>query len=375
MHDDPRSTLRALTLPLHMTSLLLVAIFSFLFLLAANAEIIALPLALVIGSWFFKYAFLLLDHAAQGRPGALVLTLEDANPVGETRPLLYGLAIAAFCLATGALDGVTDPNVVFALRLLGLLALPAVLATHLVTGAFARALNPLTVTRMVGCLGPGYLLVLLVAAGCAWIGRDIVLGGGHLGLFLQIALLELLWLAMFAVLGGLIHERRVELGFEPEQSPERQRQRADEARDRERNRFVDQLFVEFRSGSTANAWETIQRRVGASHDPVAEYAWIHARVAAWPNPRLANRVARELLPLLLARQRNGEALAIVKNRLDADSGFRPQSGDELIRLAELARAGGERSVAGALVTDFEQRFPDHPARNTARRLAAELGHP
>ena len=267
------ATLRHLALPLHAAPLLLVTIFAVLLRLAVYGGLLGLPALLIIGSWFFKYAFLLLDHAANGRPGAPVLSVEDANPLGEVRPLLYGAGAGVFYMATGALGSVVGPELVSGLRLLGLLVLPAIVATHSITGSFTEAISPATIIRVIWRLGAGYPLVLFVALACGWAGRAIVLDGGHLDLLLRIALLMLLWLAMFAVLGGLIHDRRLELGSEPEQSPERRECRDERDRERERDHFIDQVFAEYRAGSRGNPWASIQARAMASPSPVSEYAW------------------------------------------------------------------------------------------------------
>jgi TolA-binding protein len=79
-----------------------------------------------------------------------------------------------------------------------------------------------------------------------------------------------------------------------------------------------------------------------------------------------------LLPLLLKARRHGEALKLVKARLQADPEFRPLASAELIKLAELARDGGERPVARALLHDFDRRFPDDPAHSSAKQLAELL---
>lgn len=355
-----------------MAPLLLIAIFSLLLRLGVNAGLFGIPILLIIGSWFFKYAFVLLDHAAQGRPGAPVLTPEQANPLGEMRPVAYGVLIAAFYLATGALGGVFGSGLASALRLLGLAALPAILATHTITGAWSEALNPRTIAFTTQRLGSGFVLIMCVAVGCWWLGRAIVLDGGHLAFLLRVALLMLVWLTLFSVLGGVIHARRLELGFDAEQSPERAQRRETQERDRSRDVFLDRIFAEYRSGNHRNAWDSIQQRATRSPDAVAEYAWIYERVATWPKPRLANRVAQELLPPLLAAKRSSEALRIVKGRLQADAEFRPLASGELITLAQLARDGGDRPLARALLQDFERRFPDDAARKSARQLAEQL---
>jgi len=369
---DGLATLRYLALPFHTASLLLVALFSVLLRLALHAGLLGLPALLIIGSWFLKYAFLLLDHAAHGRPGAPVLSVEDANPLGEARPLLYGMVVGVFYMATGALEEFATPGLVSALRLLGLLALPGVLAAHAISGSFTAALNPATVVGVTRRLGSSYLVVLCVALACGWAGRAIVLDGGHLAFLLRIALMMLLWLALFAVLGGAIHVRRVELGFEPEHSAEKRVRRDERDRDRERDRFLDQVFAEFRAGARGNPFATIQHRANQSPKPLAEYLWIYDRVATWPNPKLSSRVAQELLPLLLASNRNSEALRVATSQLQADEHFRPLASDSLLRLAELARDAGDRPLARALLGEFDRYYPDDPMAQRAHRLAAEL---
>jgi hypothetical protein len=299
----------------------------------------------------------MLDHAAHGRPGTPVLSAEDANPLGETRPILYGAAIAAFYGASGALDAAIGATAVSAIRVAGLLLLPAILATHVVTDSFATALHPLAIAATLRGLGIGYVAVLAAALACGALGHFVAFDAGHLALITKIALVMSLGLAVFQLLGALIHRRRFELGFDADHAPERRQRRDDQDRDRERDRFVDQLFAECRSGSTRNAWATIERRAGGGAGRLPELEWIHQRVAAWPDPRLANRVAKELIGLLLAARRNGDALEVVRGRLQADAEFRPVFSEETIRLAELARDAGDRPLARRLRAILDEGTP------------------
>ena len=364
--------MRYLALPFHAAPLLLVAIFAVLLRLALHAGLLGLPALLILGSWFFKYAFMLLDHAAEGRPGAPVLTPEAANPVGEVRPLAYALAAGVFYMGTGAIGELIGTAAVTVIRLLGLVALPAIIATHTITGSFGQALNPLAIAAMTRRLGSGYVLVIGVAIGAGLLGRAIVLDGDHLAFILRIAALMLLWLVMFSVLGGVLHARRFEVGFEPEHSPARRTRLDERDRDREREHFIDLVFAEFRAGRRANPLASIQQRASQSSNPLAEYAWIHDRLATWPDPSLANRVAQELLPLLLAARRHSDALKLVKSRLQADREFRPLASEHLRRLAELARDAGDRPLARSLLHDFDRCYQDDPMAQRAQRLAAEL---
>jgi hypothetical protein len=158
---DARTVFRSLLLPLQMAPLLLVGIFSLLLALGVNTLPLGMAIVLIIGSWFFKYAFLLLDHAAEGRPGAPVLSVEAASPLGEMRPLAYALATVVFYFGTGAIGELVGPGILTVIRLLGLVALPAMIATHTVTGSLARALSPPAIAAMIVRLGWGYVLVVV----------------------------------------------------------------------------------------------------------------------------------------------------------------------------------------------------------------------
>lgn len=349
--------------------LLLVVIFSTLLVLAAHAGALGIPAALIVGSWFLKYAFVLLEHLAHGRPGLPVLSAEDANPFGERRPVVYATLLAAGWAVTGAAGAVLGAGAATGLRIGALLLLPAVIAGHVVCGRLAEALRPRAIAGTLRALGPAYVGIVGAAIACGWAARGIALDAAHHSLWLGIAVLMTLWLALFAVLGLAIHRRRFELGFDPEHSPERRDAR--EARDleRERSAFMDRLFTETRAGPTGNAWASIEARLAGQGARADELAWILERLTAWPDPRLAHRVAQELVPLLLEARRTGAALDVVRARMRADPAFRPARATDTLRIAELARAAGDRATSRALLADIASRFPDDPAAAAAAGLA------
>lgn len=353
--------------------LLLVGLFSLLLVVALQAGIFGLALLCIIGSWFLKYAFVLLEHTAQGRPGAPVLSMEDANPFGEKRPLLFALLIAAWFGLTLLIGAALSEPLAGALRIVGMIALPAVIAVHAVTGSLPQALNPRSVFGMMQRLGSSYFVVMVVATACALLAQWIVLDDvANLGLLWRIACSMLLWLLLFALLGAVIHDRRLEIGFDPEHSPEKTAQRDTAELEKERARFIDQVFAEYRSGASQNAWQSIQRRVGAGAAAIPEYQWLLQRMAPWPGQSLTQRVARELLGLLLEHHRNGEALQVVRAQVTTDAGFRPATAEQTVQMAQLARDGGDWPLARTLLSDFEARFPAHPARGRVTQLVEQL---
>ena len=163
------------------------------------------------------------------------------------RPLAYGMLAAVFDAASDILRDWRPDRA--AVRLLGLASLPALLATNVVTGSFLQALNPLALVEMTRRLGPATCSSCLLAAACWWLGSAIVMGGAQLTLLLRIALLMLLWLALFAWWAASCTNAASRWGSKPRHSPERLRLREDADRDRSRDRFIDQVFAEFRSGA------------------------------------------------------------------------------------------------------------------------------
>jgi hypothetical protein len=96
------------------------------------------------------------------------------------------------------------------------------------------------------------------------------------------------------------------------------------------------------------------------------------RMTLWPQQSLAQRVARELLGLLLVHQRTGAALQVVRSQVKADATFRPTTAEQTVQLAQLARDGGEWPLARTLLSDFDSRFPAHPAQPRVAQLKEQL---
>jgi len=377
--------LRYLIRPLQIEGALFIAVIGVLLGLARIGGLAGLSIAVAAATCLSKYAFIFLDHLADGKPGGPIFSWEMANPAGEARPWLYLVSILVFVTVTELLSAVLGATWVFALRLLCICLLPAFIAVHSITGSFIEALNPAAVIAMAWRMGWGYLCVLAVAVVCLVAMQLFVLPAsseeepGLRVLTLQFmphvmhaTLLAYLWLAMFAVLGGTLFEFRNEIGYDAAHSPERKQARVDAEQDVQRNQFIDRVFGEYRSGAYINAWNSIQERVRASEDALAEYRWVLERIATWPSPRLANRMVQEMLPLLLAKRLSGEALGLVKNRLKADQAFRPATGEYTLKMAQLACDGGDRPLARALLQDFERYFPDDPVRGSVVHLSAQL---
>ena len=328
---------RYLAIPLRTAPLLLIGTFAVLLVLAVKARFFGIPLGLILLSWFSKYSFVLMDHLADGVVEPPTLSIEMVNPLTEQRPMILLLmAIGLFYASDAASYWVGERGALVFTFAIGAI-LPAVVAVQGATGTVVQSLNPRRV----------------------------------LGL---IALLMYAWLAMFALIGGVLFERRLDIGLEDVHTPEHwDAGDGDDAPDeRTRDREIDRIYAEWRGGAHANAWKTVLGLVNNGSDQIAELRWLYQRAAQWPDGRLADRLARELLPRLLVKRITGEALDLARERLRKDARFRPASSADLLTLVQLARTAGDRPTARLLLQDFSKLYPGDPAQAMVDRLNTQL---
>jgi hypothetical protein len=356
-----------------LASVIFVIIASVSFALAFRAGLFGIPLMGIMATWFFKYGLVTVEHVAWDHVEEPVLSVEMLHPLeqGKSIVLLFVTAVFfAIYYAARFWFGYIAGTIV-GLAAVGLL--PVVIAVQTAKDRALLALNPVDWFHAIRWLKTDYLLLL----GCIliyWLFAYILMVsslGDLVPFVVQVALLMFGWLAVCALLGGAIRERRIS---DPDDSPLERYQEAESQEEiaKRRERKIDSIYGEWRSGAQKNAWQTLMREVEESGDPLQELRWMNERVARWPEPRLASRVAQELVPRLLAISRLSEALTVTRQRLAADPDYRPVTAMETLRMVRVARDGGDRPTARALLRDFQRIFPNDPLQRAADDLAAQL---
>jgi hypothetical protein len=370
--------LRSLAIPLRMAPLLLIGTFSLLLILAMKAGLFGIPLGLIVLSWFTKYSFVLMDHLAEGVVEPPVLSIEMVNPLSEQRPMIMLLLTIGLFYASDAASYWVGKQGALVLMVAVGATLPAIVAVQGATGTVVQSLNPRRVLGLIGRLRGDYVLILGFV-GLVWLFFRIVLEsafGDALPLMLRIALLMYAWLAVFSLIGGVLFERRLELGLDDVHTPESVDPGDDDEDDtpdeRARDKEIDRIYAEWRGGAHANAWKSVLALVSDSRDELIELRWLYQRAAQWPDGRLAERLARELLPRLLAKRITGEALDVARERLRKNPQFRPAASADLLTLVHLAQAAGDRATARLLLHDFAALYPGDPAQAVVDRLNTQL---
>jgi hypothetical protein len=347
-------------------------VFAMLLAIASKAGLImGIAMAVMITSWFFKYAYALFDHTVRGFDEPPTLDIDMLNPLNEQRPLAQVVILALIYVAVTYVKHTLGSAVAAIIAVTAILLAPASVAVLGLESNIIKAANPIAWVRMVLGLGPMYLLVLMVIAGYGLL--IAFLGRWELWLPAQIAIFMFGILSVFSVLGGALYERRHELGLETWASPEltEGRRQAEELRQSERE--VTEAYGQMRAGSHTQAWAALQTWLSSRGHAPDDYRWLCGRVALWGDPRYVTRLTEEYVDRLLALKRNGEALDVVAARLTEDPGFRPKSAVATLQIARFAAGGGGKPpVARALLADFSTRFAGDRCVPAASALARQL---
>jgi hypothetical protein len=344
--------LRYLIRPLETTSLLVIGFFMLGFELALHGGLYGLIMGVLMLSWFFKYAYVLLDATANGVTEPPVLSIEMLNPV-EQRPLMQLIICVAFGWVVYEVGGAVG----LIIGVLGLFYLPASMA---VLGASVRAIdavNPLALTRTIKGLGVYYPLILAIIGG--YVIVIVLLARIDIWEQLKVAFLLFAIYSIFCVLGGALYERRHALGLEPTHTPERKAERKEQERAKERHKAIDEVYGEARGGNFAAARDSLLRWLRFVDADLLErdVRFIFGQAREWQDERAFVFVSRFLISHLIETGKTGTAVEIVDGVLTRAPAMKLGTASDTLKLASLARAAGKRSLALRILAQFEIQFP------------------
>src|SRR5579863_10477901 len=207
MRNWQSNVIRHLLRPARGGAAAVLIVFAILLTIASKAGLITgIIMAVMVTSWFFKYAYVLFDHTVRGFDEPPVLDVDMLNPLNEQRPLAQVVILALVFVAVTYVKHMLGSTVAAIVAVAAILLAPASVAVLGLESNIIKAANPVAWVRMVLGLGPMYLLVLIVIAGYGLLIAFIA----HWELWLSVQIATFLFgvLSVFSVLGGALYERR-----------------------------------------------------------------------------------------------------------------------------------------------------------------------
>lgn len=326
------------------------------FALAMRAGLLGLPLYAILVSWTAKYWFVLLESSAHGLPPP-VLSIERVNPFDEWRPLAALLIVASVAGVLALVAPTAGRSVTLALGAIALALAPASFGLLAVDGSLFRALNPVACLTIARVLRATYVALVVVAI--SFVALVAALDRADVPFVVTTAAALLLFLAYATLLGGALHEHRLELGLEAIAAPERAVAREHEERQREFDLAAEAIYGSVRARQLDAAWRAVQGWLASHRDP-DDWAALLERAERWEDPRIADGLRRELVARLQAVGRRGDALLTIESAWRRGFRYAPSSGPELATLVRLAIDVGHEATAERLLSECAAAFPNDP---------------
>lgn len=293
--------------------------------------------------WVFKYCYVLVERVADGAPEPPVLDTDMLSPF-EIRPWIQLALLAGGGWLAYFVGGTAGKAIAVAL----VLWIPASIAILGIGERPWEALNPVTIFRVVRGFGAHYLVLLAVMA----LGVPLLLWIWRLDLLLVLKVVALVWfeVAYFALVAGLMHARRRQIGYEPSRSPERAAAREEAERVRLRAQMLDEVFANVRIGKHVDATTPLAAWLRNLDAECAERDARHVteQAIAWRSPAALNTIGSTLIRHLLRFGRADIALGIFERLRGASGGFTMDSAPDLRTLIEYAESVGREDLAAVM---------------------------
>ena len=187
----------------------------------------------------------------------------------------------------------------------------------------------------------------IVALGAAYLGLLVVLVR-RLSPVPTAAVAQLLLFSLATALGTAVHARRLELGFEPSRSPERDSEHAARREARAHAEVADELFALIRVRRTADAWAAATAWLDRSGRQPDAHRWLRDRALSWGEAAFADSLNDLLVGRLVALGRRGEALEEVESCWRRGGRYAPRDSRDRDALESAARALGRHATLDRL---------------------------
>ena len=346
--------LRALSIPFHLTSVVFVALLSLILAVVIRYDtsgFLWLVPAIIAISWIFKYAFAMLESIADGETQAPVASIEMLS-VFEQRPLILSLLLLAIGQFTLWMDNVAG----YLLMAMLLALLPASIGILGSTGRAMLSLNPVAIVQTARGMGWYYLLILLVImfviAATGWLAPVVWKSVLYIQMGMSI-------LVVFSLIGGVMYERRIEIGHEPRHSPERRLVHDQREHHRQLKQTLDEIYNAVRLGDLVRGMGQLEQWLATVSEDViaADCLHIHSTVINWGDSEMTTAASRALITALVKVRQPEMVVEIIASTLRTLPDFTLKSENSLLTVVHSLQSLGKDAFALLLLKNFVNAFP------------------
>jgi hypothetical protein len=312
--------------------------------IAKLAGILGIWLGILLALSLWRYCYEVLRRFAQGRSELPPPDIESMNPVGELLLVLHFFAFPGLIFATTPYQPVGTLVAIFVA-----FVFPASAALMGITRDLTASLNPVAIARFIGIFGRDYIKLVFAYLGISFLAMfidGVVIS--QLGFFSLIFSMMLeVWalLVVFALIGEVVHQRRLELDIPGEL---RSQEDFDQSvREREWKSVLDRAYASIRGGLIEAGYLTLRQFLEHNNNSAESQYWLFENMLEWENKRYALEVAARLIEDQVEQDRPASALELYQRCRRFDSEF-SLSRPIAERIAHYAHSIGQHGVASEL---------------------------
>lgn len=321
--------------------------------------IVALILLLMVTVAMYRYAFECLRATANGQltpPEGGFLSTTDKSLGWKLIGLMIILGIVA-----GLGAGLLGPRLGIAWLLFVGICMPAAVMVLAMDENIGAAINPGKWFSIIGRIGWSYLAVVglcLAVLMSEGFGQNLVIKFKMFPPAVTLVVVSVISnyciVVMFHLMGYLLYQYHHEVGFVPDAPQALQRPLAQMDPDQE---LLDRASAMVREGRPEDATMLLGGRLRASGGTAAVHAQYRKLLNLSGDKTELLRHGQEFLGVLLAQEKDKQALDLLRECQTIDPAFAPSEPSQVTRLAEKAAAWGQPQVALKLLGGFHKRFP------------------
>jgi hypothetical protein len=339
----PRDFLRELAYPAGSSSTLItLATFVLLILLAKAAGILGIWLAIAVVPAYLRYLTMISEARARDR---------DASPPGIEYFTLVGNAWTLFPVIPVVLLGLLaietmqalGPAAVLVVALLGAAILPAIIGVLVITHSPLQSIDPRAIARFIRGCGAGYAY----APFAAMLVVAVPMMLDFLPAWVQSLMEVYLLAAFFAIVGAVTRSTGLmdDVELPDATAPDPDETLATEVADR--TRVLNHAYGFLSRGNRDGGLEHIYTSLRDDPDPDAAWRWYLEQMLRWEDPYPGLLLAQQYVGRLLDDGDQVDAVKLMLRCGLVDETFRPLSAD-LPRAIAAAEACNNRDLVGKL---------------------------
>ena len=359
--------------PAHLPTMIVMVALVLISLLVSGS-IMGFLLQLAMGIVFLKYAYVVLEHSAEGFLKPKPLKSEELTTELEL-PFKQILVIFAVVSANSFIAETFGVGMFTITMSLTILMFPASVMVLAVEHSFFAAFNPIIVLATIKRIGPSYLvlcLFLFLLVSGSWLVQDMAADVLPKEMFLPVSSFVDMYftLIMFSMMGYVIYQYHEKLGFYIEQE-------FDEATGKKVNansssssqRAVEILLQE---GKTEDAELQLRQQIKEYPNDLQTRHQYHKLLIMMGDKEKIRQADSEFISRLLHESQMTFAIQVFVESRKIVPEFRPGNAQERLKLAQAMANNGMARQAVSLLSNLHKDFPNYEDTPKAYLLVAKL---